>query len=35
MVNYKDYGFAGVINKPYEIEDFIKSFCDLAEKGST
>ncbi len=35
MVNYKDYGFVGVINKPYEIEDFIKSFCDPAEKGST
>jgi len=35
MVNYKDYGFVGVINKPYEIENFIKSFCDPAEKGST
>ncbi|MCH7928035.1 MAG: response regulator [Candidatus Dadabacteria bacterium] len=35
MVNYKDYGFVGVINKPYEIEDFIKSFCDPAEKDST
>ena len=26
LLRYKDYGFIGVINKPYEIEDFISSF---------
>ncbi len=29
MSNYKDYGFIAMIRKPYEIEDFIKSFCEL------
>lgn len=31
MSNYKDYGFIAMIRKPYEIEDFIKSFCELVE----
>ncbi len=31
MANYKDYGFLGMIKKPYEIEDFIKSFYDLLD----
>lgn len=29
MLNFGQSGFVGVINKPYEIEDFIKSFCDV------
>ncbi|NIT13314.1 MAG: PAS domain S-box protein [Candidatus Dadabacteria bacterium] len=31
MVNYKDYGFVGIIKKPYEIEDFINTFCSALD----
>jgi len=26
LISYKDYGFIGVLNKPYKIDDFISSF---------
>lgn len=32
LISYKDYGFIGVLNKPYKIEDFISSFNSILNK---
>jgi hypothetical protein len=35
MANYKEYGFAGVVMKPYKIEDLSYTLHDLLKGKGT